>query len=412
MLAIAGAWVLGGCVGGPHFGDAQGWSDSQKREFETILSEDRYASLCQLKPLYERYKKTHDTRILSRILVGYAENLENSCIDIPAYKRIEKARNDRKIRSHYQFYTKSVSASSVLGALRNGEDIDTILRKHLPANPQFSRLLRYYHSSLSADRKHKVFMSLQRAKVMSDEGWDTYFLVNIPEYKVRFFENGSLRFGFPVVVGKRNWNTPVFMAYMKYVVLNPTWNVPDNIARAEEIPHLLRDPRFLKRKHMVVLRNYDVDGKPIDPRTVPWRKYLSEEYKNKELPYKLIQLPSKSNALGRVKFMFPNPYSVYMHDTNARSLFKRSSRAYSHGCVRLSRPMTMLEYLARHGYLNDDWPTVQKKLASMKLHTVGLRKPIPVHVAYLTAYVDEDGSIRFFPDVYGFDRIMPLKKGR
>ena len=403
--------LLGGCAG-PHIGDSNGWSDSQKREFERILAHDEYASLCQLNPLYQQYLRTRDTAILSKILVGYTENLANSCIDIPAYKAIEKERNKRGIRSHYEFYTQSVSASSVMSALRSGESVDKILDAYLPANPEFGRLLSYYRRGAASGEQHrKLFMSLQRAKVMKDEGWQTYFLVNIPEFKVRFFENGRLRFGFPVVVGQKTWNTPIFSAAMKYVVLNPTWNVPDNIAKAEEIRNMLRKKNYLKRKNMVVLRNYDIASKPVDPRTVNWKQYLSPEWKKKELPYKLIQLPGPGNALGRVKFMFPNPYSVYMHDTNMKSLFKRSYRAYSHGCIRLAKPMTMLEYLATHGYLADDWATVQEKLKTMKLHTVNLRTPIPVHVAYFTAYAD-DAGLHFFPDVYKFDTIMPLKKAQ
>ncbi len=401
--------LVAGC-GGPHFGDANGWSGSQKKEFEQILAHDEYASLCQLEPLYQRYLRTHDTALLSKILVGYTENLANSCIDIPAYKQIEKARNKRKIRSHYEFYTQRVSASDVMSGLRSGETIEEILKPYMPATPQFAKLLSYYRGgSVTGDQAKKLFMSLQRAKVMSDKGWDTYFLVNVPEFKVRFFENGVLRFGFPVVVGQKTWNTPIFSAMMKYVVLNPTWNVPDAIARAEEIPHLLRRKGYMKKHHLVVRRDYDVDSSAVNPASVPWRSLLSDEYKKKALPYKLIQLPGPHNALGLVKFMFPNPYSVYMHDTNMKFLFKRSYRAYSHGCIRLKKPMMMLEYLASHGYLNDDWQTVQQKLSTHKTHVVSLRTPIPVHVAYFTAYADDTG-LHFFPDVYGFDKIMPLKK--
>lgn len=401
--------LLAGCTG-PHLGDANGWSDAQKREFERILSTDAYASRCQLTPLYQSYLKTHDTALLSRILVGYAENLANSCIDIPAYKKIEKERNKHGIRSHFSFHTQRVSASTVLSALRSGETVEEILSPYLPKTPEFARLLTYYRNGAATGAgARKLFMSLQRAKVMSDEGWESYFLVNVPEFKVRFFENGQLRFSIPVIVGKKKWQTPIFSAQMKYVVLNPTWNVPDNIARAEEIPNLLRHKNYFKRKHMIVLRDYTIDSTRVDPRTVPWRKYLRPEWKKRELPFKLIQLPGPGNALGRVKFMFPNPYSVYMHDTNRKSLFRHSMRAFSHGCIRLAKPMLMLEYLATHGYLADDWPTIRQKLATMKLQTVSLRTPLPVHVAYFTAYADDLG-LHFFPDIYGYDTIMPLKK--
>ncbi len=400
---------LSACTG-PHLGDANGWSTDQRREFERILATDAYASRCQLTPLYQEYLRKRDTAILSKILVGYAENLANSCIDIPAYKKIEKERNLHKIHTHFSFYTQRVSASTLLSDLRSGKSIEQILTPYLPADPEFVRLLTFYRNgAVSGENAHKLFMSLQRAKVMSDKGWESYFLVNVPEFKVRFFEEGQLRFAFPVIVGRKNWQTPIFSATMKYVVLNPTWNVPDNIARAEEIPHLLRNRNYFKRKRMIVLRNYTIDSERVDPRSVHWRRYLRPEWKKRELPFKLIQLPGAGNALGRVKFMFPNPYSVYMHDTNRKSLFKHNYRAYSHGCIRLAKPMLMLEYLATHGYLNDDWPTIRKKLATMKLQTVGLRRPLPVHIAYYTAYADDSG-LHFFPDVYGFDKLMPLKK--
>jgi murein L,D-transpeptidase YcbB/YkuD len=253
-------------------------------------------------------------------------------------------------------------------------------------------------------------MSLERAKLMKPdpELWRTYFLVNIPEFKVRFFEEGREAFEMKVVVGQKTSQTPNFSAKMKYVVLNPTWNVPDNIARAEEIPNILRKKNYLKRKRMVVLKSYDIDSTPVDPRTINWRKYLRPEWKKKELPYKLVQLPAKGNALGRVKFMFPNGNSVYMHDTPMKHLFKKEYRAYSHGCIRLDKPMMMLEYLASRGYLTKNWEEVKALLATWKLKEVSLRTYIPVHVGYFTAY-PTGGGLRFFPDVYSFDKLMKLK---
>jgi len=413
LAALAAAVMLGGCAGGPHFGDAQGWSSSQRHDFERILAQDSYLSLCGMEPLYRQYLQSRDTRLLSRLLTGYARNLANSCIDLEAFSAVQKARRKRKIHTRFEYETQSVSASRILSELRAGRSVEEILRPYLPPAPQFGRLLRRYHAGgLPPEQMRKIRMSLERIKLMPSDPqkWATYFLVNIPEYEVRFFEEGSLAFSMPVVVGQKSWQTPLFSAAMKYVVLNPTWNVPDNIARAEEIPNLLKKPGYLKRKRMIVLRSYDLDSTPVNPRSVNWRRYLRPEWKKKELPYKLVQLPTKGNALGRVKFMFPNGNSVYMHDTPMKHLFKRDYRAYSHGCIRLSRPMEMLGYLARRGYLNDDWETVREKLDTWKLKYVNFRVPIPVHVAYLTAYPSEAGGMRFFPDVYGYDRLMTLKK--
>ena len=405
-----GLFWLAGCTGGPHFGDAQGWSSAQQREFERILATDKYASLCGMEPLYRQYLQSRDTRILSRLLVGYTENLANSCIDLKAFDAIQKERRKRKIHTKFTYYTQNVSSSGTLSALRNGRSIEQILKPYVPPMPQFARLLSAWHSGYGAAEKRKIRMSLERAKLMKPdpELWRTYFLVNIPEFRVRFFEEGSEAFEMKVVVGQKTWQTPVFSAMMKYVTLNPTWNVPDNIARAEEIPHLMHRKNYLKRKRMVVLKSYDIDSTPVDPRTINWSKYLRPEWKKKELPYKLIQLPAKGNALGRVKFMFPNGNSVYMHDTPMKRLFKRDYRAYSHGCIRLDKPMMMLEYLASRGYLSKNWEEVKALLATWKLKDVGLSRPIPVHVGYFTAYPGR-GGLGFFPDVYGFDKLMKLK---
>jgi hypothetical protein len=413
LFAIFVMLMAGGCTGGPHFGDAEGWSASQKRTFERILAHDEYASLCGMENLYTRYLREKDTRILSRLLTGYARNLANSCIDISAFEETQKARRKKKIHTEYRYYLQDVSVSGILSQLRAGKTIEEILHPYVPATSLFAYLLRRYRiGGMSPEQTLKVRMSLERVKLMDPdpEKWKTFFIVNIPEFEVRFFENSSPVLEMGVVVGQKKWQTPVFGADMKYVVLNPTWNVPDNIARAEEIPSLLKKPGYLRRKRMIVLRSYDLDSTPVDPRRVNWRRYLGAEWKKKELPYKLVQLPTKGNALGRVKFMFPNPYSVYMHDTPMKHLFKKNYRAYSHGCIRLSRPMDMLEYLATRGYLNDDWKTVREKLATWKLKYVNLQKPVPVHVGYLTAYADGRGGIRFFPDVYGYDRLMKLKK--
>lgn len=414
-FGIITALLLSGCISTKSLGlsDAQGWRDSQKRDFEAILAKDKYASLCGLEGLYKQYQNTKDSKILTKLLVGYVDNLANSCIDRDSFKAIERQKQEKKIHTSYTFYLQDVSNASIISKLQNGTPIKKLLSPYIPKNPQFKRLLsRYKRGDGSKGNMKKIRMSLERSKVMKDSGWSTYFLINVPEFVVRFVENGKTRFSFPVVVGKKDWQTPIFSSKMKYVVLNPTWNVPDNIARREEIPKIIKNRNFLKQKNMIVLKSYNLDEKPIDPRKINWKKYLSPEYQKKAIPYKIIQLPSKTNALGRVKFMFPNKHSVYMHDTNARALFKRSFRAYSHGCIRLSKPIMMLDFLANSGYLVVGKPEVDAFRASNKLKYVNLKKPIPVHIGYFTAFVNDKGAIKYFPDVYGFDSLMKLKRSR
>jgi len=410
VLSVTIPLLFSACSG-PHFGDSNGWDDKQIAEFQNILANDSYGSLCQLEPLYLEYQKTKDTALLSKILVGYVDNLANSCIDIPALREIERELREKKhIKSYIEINKRAVSASSIIEDLRSGKTIKEILEAHSPKNPYFKRLLAYYNSiTHPIDEHSSLFMSLQRAKLLPNEGWKTYFLVNIPEFKVRFFEDENLSFEFPVIVGKKSWQTPIFSSKMKYIELNPRWNVPDNIAKAEEIPHLLRNRNYLKQKNMIVLDRKDIK-REIDPSKVAWNEFLGDDYKHKQLPYRIVQLPGSRNALGRVKFKFPNRYAVYMHDTNRKGLFKRKVRAFSHGCIRLAKPMMMLEYLAKKGYLVSNWDLVKKRLDSKKLAVIPLKEPIYVHIVYFTAYPDESG-LKLIPDIYNLDKLTPLKKG-
>ena len=159
---------------------------------------------------------------------------------------------------------------------------------------------------------------------------------------------------------------------------------------------------------MVIRTDYNVGSKEVDPKSVDWKKYLTKEYKHKNLPYKIIQKSSRRNALGTVKFIFPNRFSVYMHDTQSKGLFKRKDRAYSHGCVRLSEPQKLLKHVSNN-YTGSSYSSIKK--GRKKTKYLNLQKNIPVQIGYFTAYVNESGSLEFFKDVYGYDSSMKLKGG-
>ena len=407
---LVAALLLSGCAvnTGPR---PEGWSYSQQSDLLEILKTDKYASLCALKLTYEKYLQTKDPKLLNKLLVGYTQNLANSCIDLSAFRASQRAKRARKIKTYYEIQLQSAKASAIMLQLQAGRSVEDILKPYIPTSPQFKRLLTYYHSLSSGGSNaqlRKVKLNIERTKLMKPKQWRTYVLINVPEYKFRLFENNSKKMEFNVIVGKRAWQTPVFSSMLKYVVLNPAWNVPDNIARDELIPKLIRNPGILKRKNMVVRRDYNIDSKPVDPKSVNWKLYLTKEYKKKNLPYKLIQRSSNRNALGTVKFMFPNRFSVYMHDTQSKSLFRRKKRAYSHGCIRLSQPKDLLKHIAS-SYTSGGFDAVQKRSRTKKTNYVNLKQHIPVNIVYFTAYVDEGGSLHFFDDVYGFDASQKLK---
>jgi len=407
VLSLASAFIMSGCVGSGVLGSGGSWSSAQKDEFLQILQEDRYSSVCDLNGMVSQYQQTKDDKILTNLLVKYAENLANGCIDQDSFQAALRAKKAQKIKTHYEFYNEYVSSSDITSKLAKGDSIKNILSPYVPQMPQFFPLIEAYNSAVSPVQKYKIKMNIERVKLLKSTGWDTYVLINVPEYKFRFFENGVKSLEFKVITGRQTWQTPIFSSTMKYITVNPTWNVPDNIARKEEIPHIIRDSSYLRRHHMVVKKDYAPDSPTINPSTINWKKYLTPEWAHRELPYKIIEQSGSHNALGRVKFMFPNRFSVYMHDTNNKKLFFRQDRAFSHGCVRLEKPLALLGHLST-SYTKEHFNDVGQFLKAKKTKYVSLSRTIPVHIVYLTAYV-ENGVVNFFNDVYGFDRITKLR---
>jgi murein L,D-transpeptidase YcbB/YkuD len=208
-----------------------------------------------------------------------------------------------------------------------------------------------------------------------------------------------------VVVGKTRLQTPIFGEDLKYIVLNPQWNVPDSIARNEVIPKTLKNPDYLKKQRLVIRRDYNLKSPALSFNSVNPQAYVGGKG---PVPFKFIAPPSNRNGLGRVKFLFPNHHSVYMHDTQSKYLFKRKVRTYSHGCVRLEKPNEMLKYIIEH-YTSLSWEKAKEEYDSMKTHYISLTKRLPVHTAYFTTYIDDDGKLQVFKDIYSYDRLQKLK---
>jgi len=412
IMVVIASLIVSGCTMDPAL-LKEGWSSSQHDDLLEILRTDKYGSMCNLKSQYDKYLKTKDAKILNKLAFGYAQNLANSCIDISRFKLSQRSKNSRRIKTHFELNLQKANATKIMLSLRDGKDIEDILKPYIPTNPQFKRLLKEYHSLKNSSDKTRlriVKLNLERTKLMRNLNWNNYVLINIPEFKFRLFENAKKSMEFDVIVGRKNWQTPIFDSVMKYVVLNPTWHVPDNIARSEYIPKLIKNPYALKRKNMIIEKVDGKSSKEVDPKSVNWKSYMTKAYKNKNIPFKIVQKSSTRNALGTVKFIFPNRFAVYMHDTQNKSLFKRKVRAYSHGCVRVSKPQELLKHIANN-YTSTNYNNIKSGKNRRKTKYVNLGKNIPVQIAYFTAYVDESGSMHFFKDIYGYDSSMQLKGG-
>ncbi len=412
MLILSGvsAIVLSGCgVGTP---DAEGWRSSQKDDFLEILKTDKYASICNHKALYEKVKESENSKLMSKLLVAYTHNLANGCIDLKSFNESQEKRKKQKIETHYETYLQEVKDSDIMRKLKAGQSIEQILKPYVPEYAQFFDLKRRYtllegEHNASKSTLHKIRLNIERMKLMRPGLGDNYALVNVPEYIVRVIENNQTAVAMAVVVGQRKMQTPIFSADLQYVTMNPQWGVPDSIARNEVIPKLLKNPNYLTEKRMVIRKSYDLGTPEISKDSVDWEAYLIEEKDKKEMTYKFIEVPSKKNGLGRVKFIFPNKHSVYMHDTQSKSLFKRKVRTFSHGCVRLEKPMAMLEHISQN-YTSKSAEEVKEWYDSLKTHHMGLNKKLPIHTSYLTTYVDECGDLLVLNDIYGFDKSQKL----
>ena len=397
LLATAFAVLLSGCVGIP---DAEGWSSSQKNGFLEILETDKYASICDQRTLYKKVKESRDSKLMSRLLVDYTNNLANGCIIDPS---LTVKKGEKTVR-RYGIYPQKVSAEDIKRKLRAGESIEKILKPYVPEYEQFNALIAHYKASQNPESKRKIRLNIERVKLLKPNLGKTYALVNIPEYEIRIIEDDKTKVKMRVIVGTRKNQTPIFSEELKYITLNPAWNVPDSIARNEIIPDTLKDPGYLKKHRLVIRKDYNLKSPALSFNSVNPRAYKGGKG---PVPFKFIEIPSDKNALGRVKFIFPNHHSVYMHDTPTKHLFKRKKRSYSHGCIRLGNPKYMLEYITKN-YTAYDYEEVKERYDSYKTHYIKVNKRLPVHTVYLTTYVDNSGKLFSFADIYSFDKLQKL----
>jgi len=411
LLTFIMLMIMTGCTDlfGP---DKEGWKSSQKSAFLEILKTDKYMSICDQQALYDKVKSSKNSQLMSKLLIAYANNLANSCIDLQNFKATQRVKRSKEIDTFFATYQEEVDASDIMVKLRVGQTIEQILQPYIPKTPQFKALTSKYKALKNADTNitqaqlDKIRLNIERTKLMKPEIGANYALINIPEFKVRIIEEGNTSLNFAVIVGKSNMQTPIFSEQLKYVEINPQWNVPDSIMRKSYIPKIRRNPGWVAAKGMELHReSYDLRSPKVNPGSVDWSKYPKEG--KGYIPYKLVQVPSLKNGLGRVKFIFPNSHAVYMHDTQSKSLFQRKSRCFSHGCIRLGKPKALLDHITTN-YSDKDLPTVKKWYNSMKTRHLILNKKLQVHTAYYTAYVDESNRLKLFPDVYGFDKSQKL----
>lgn len=243
------------------------------------------------------------------------------------------------------------------------------------------------------ERMRQIIVNMERWRWMPENMGINHIMVNIAAFEMYRIVKNKLVETIPVVVGKKYHQTPVFSDKMEYVVLNPTWTVPFSIATKELLPKLQKDPAYLKADFEVLQ-----GGQPVSPYSIDWTQYSKSNF-----PYVFRQKPGPKNALGQVKFILPNKHAIYLHDTPSKSLFGQKKRAFSHGCVRVYKPVKFADKIlsAVPGWTPN---RIRQVLASRQLTQVNLPKHLPVHIVYATAWAGKNGKVNFRPDIYGRDK--------
>ena len=303
--------------------------------------------------------------------------------------------NPRVVYANWVAAPSKIDLKENLTKAVSSDNVRPVLGELAPQHPQYKGLQAALQHEKANPSGHldTIRMNLQRWRWMPRDLGDRYVFVNVPAYQMQVIEGNDPVLAMRVIVGDPKHQTPLFDDEMTTVVLSPNWNVPESIIRKEMLPKLVDDPGYLERQDIQVV---GTSGELVDAEGVDW----SDESSVSRLHFR--QEPGPKNALGLVKFQFPNSFDVYMHDTPQDSLFNKSKRALSHGCVRLENPVALAEYVLRD---QPQW-TSEKITTAMNAgreQAVALKEHLPVHIGYFTAWVNPDGSVTYTDDPYNLD---------
>jgi murein L,D-transpeptidase YcbB/YkuD len=271
--------------------------------------------------------------------------------------------------------------------------LDSWACPHKPYRLLQNQLKQCYLKPDSTNKKNirLIALNMERWRWLPRSMSDTYIMANSAGFElwVRLGDKDTLNM--KIVTGMLNQPTPIISSKMTYIVFNPSWDVPYSIATKEMLPKIKNDHKYLGENHLKI---YNQSGQRIIPNSISWGKVTSSNF-----PYRIKQTPGPWNALGQIKFVFPNAYSIYLHDTPQKLLFEKSVRTFSHGCIRIEKPHELAAYL-----IGKDTTWITNKLKTKKEQMVKVLHSPPIYICYWTAWISEDGDLRKTPDVYQYDR--------
>ncbi len=275
-------------------------------------------------------------------------------------------------------------------------------RFKLKQNGLIDKVLVYYLNKPIHLLVEQIVTNLDKLKVFPNRFPREYIRVNIPDFRMNYFRNGIPILDMRTVVGRPERPTPIFSSYMTYLEINPTWTIPENLVRRDLIIALQEHPDYLKEHNIHVFYGWKKKGEMKNFK--PEMLFPYADKSKGHIPYRFVQYPGDDNALGRVKFMFPNKYSVYLHDTDNKSLFQYRYRVYSSGCMRIEKPFALLEVLKSH-ISKKDLKIIDKYQDTLENKVIRLTKKIPVYTTYFTVF-KRNGMTYFRKDIYEYDKFI------
>ena len=255
--------------------------------------------------------------------------------------------------------------------------------------------------NLSVESKiNRLLLNIDRIKWLPRNNNERYIVVNIPEYTLHYYTYGREVAQHKVIIGDTKHPTPIFSNKLSYITLNPYWKLPEGIVRKEVVPAMVKKYNYIQKHGLEAHETWEENSSIVSLKEINWSDYLTKE---NPFPYRLMQGPGPKNALGKVKFKFPNKFSVYLHDTPNKSLFKKRKRAFSHGCVRLSQPLKFLRTLSK-SEANMNWYEMKSILAKKRKKEINFSHKVPINLVYLTTWVNKNNELIFGEDIYQYDK--------
>jgi len=353
--------------------------------------------LTSLIPMEERYRK------LIKLLKNYRlmDKFPKIKYSNKPLKMGDSSSRVKEIKKRLQIsgdYPKNASIDRKFDETLRGAVITYQKRYLLKVNGIVDKTMTYYLNQPAKNNIQAIITNLDKTKLYPTQFEEEYVEVNIPDFNLRYYRDEKKIMKKGVVVGRIDRPTPLFSNTIRYMVLNPTWTIPDNLIKRDLIHVLRENPMYLEENNIHVFtgkKEIEITQEMLDP----------YEKSDKRVPYRFVQFPGENNALGRVKFMFPNKYAVYLHDTDNKSLLSRRYKIYSSGCMRLEKPFDLVDTLLEHSKKRYTQSKIDEILESNEPTTISLKKPIPVHIVYFTVY-EEDGLAYFKNDIYLYDKII------